>query len=145
MTVASTSHLRQTARNRSTLPGSTIAHIRSCDSLIRISAGVSVVSRSGTASRSMCIPPVPALASSLVAQDSPAPPRSWIPVTRSCAKISRQKGFFIYDENKNIIAELEYKKVDNILILDHTEVSDVLKGQGIAAKLLDEAVSYARN
>lgn len=55
------------------------------------------------------------------------------------------KGFFIYDENKNVIAELEYKKVDNILILDHTEVSDVLKGQGIAAKLLDEAVSYARN
>lgn len=54
------------------------------------------------------------------------------------------QGFFIYDENKNIIAELEYKRVDNILILDHTEVSDVLKGQGIAAKLLDEAVAYAR-
>ena len=53
-------------------------------------------------------------------------------------------GFYIYDENKEILARLEYKRNDNVLIFDHTVVSDKLKGQGIAQKLLDEAVDYAR-
>ena len=52
------------------------------------------------------------------------------------------KGFYIYDENKEILARLEYKRNGNIL--EHTIVSDKLKGQGIAQKLLDEAVEYAR-
>lgn len=30
------------------------------------------------------------------------------------------------------------------MIFDHTEVSEKLKGQGIAGKLLDEATKYAR-
>lgn len=55
------------------------------------------------------------------------------------------KGFYIYGEEKEILAELEYKKTGNILIFDHTEVSDKLKGQGIAAKLLAEATKYARD
>lgn len=55
------------------------------------------------------------------------------------------QGFYIYGEDKEILAELEYKRVDNILIFDHTEVSDKLKGQGIAAKLLAEATKYARD
>ncbi|MDO4689862.1 MAG: GNAT family N-acetyltransferase [Fusobacterium sp.] len=54
------------------------------------------------------------------------------------------KGFYIYGENREILAELEYKMKDDILVFDHTEVSDKLKGQGIAAKLLDEATKYAR-
>lgn len=54
------------------------------------------------------------------------------------------QGFYIYDENKNIIAELNYKRVENKMIIDHTEVSEVLKGQGIARKLFEEAVEYAR-
>ena len=45
------------------------------------------------------MPPVPALASSLVAQESPAPPRSWMPVTRSCAKISRQASMSSFSVN----------------------------------------------
>ena len=53
-------------------------------------------------------------------------------------------GFYIYDQNKEILARLEYKRNDNVLIFDHTVVSDKLKGQGIAQKLLDEAVDYAR-
>src|SRR6188768_3279455 len=47
ITVASTSHFSQIARNLSTSPGSATAIIRSCDSLIRISSGASVLSRSG--------------------------------------------------------------------------------------------------
>mgnify|MGYP000891752740 FL=1 len=54
------------------------------------------------------------------------------------------KGFYIYGENKEILARLEYKRNGNILDFEHTIVSDKLKGQGIAQKLLDEAVNYAR-
>lgn len=54
------------------------------------------------------------------------------------------QGFYIHGEDKEILAELEYKRIDNILIFDHTEVSEKLKGQGIAGKLLDEATKYAR-
>lgn len=53
-------------------------------------------------------------------------------------------GFYIYDDDKEILARLEYKKDGNTLIFDHTVVSDKLKGQGIAGKLLDVAVDYAR-
>ena len=89
MSTASTSHFAQIARNAATSPGATTAIIRSCDSLMRISSGASVESRSGTRSSSTCIPPSPALASSDVAQDSPAPPRSWMPVTMPAANSSR--------------------------------------------------------
>ena len=54
------------------------------------------------------------------------------------------EGFFIYGENKEILARLEYKKNGNVLDFEHTIVSDKLKGQGVAQKLLDEAVNYAR-
>lgn len=53
-------------------------------------------------------------------------------------------GFYIYGEDKEILARLEYKRNGNILIFDHTVVSDKLKGQGIAGKLLEEAVAFAR-
>ena len=89
MSVASTSHFAQISRNAATSPGATTAIIRSCDSLMRISSGASVESRSGTRSSSTCIPPSPALASSDVAQDRPAPPRSWMPVTMPAANSSR--------------------------------------------------------
>ena len=72
MTVAVTSHFAQIARNASIFAGVTTAHMRSCDSLMRISSGVSVGSRSGTGSSSTCMPPSPLAASSVVAQESPA-------------------------------------------------------------------------
>ena len=53
-------------------------------------------------------------------------------------------GFYIYGEDKEILARLEDKRNGNILIFDHTVVSDKLKGQGIAGKLLEEAVAFAR-
>ena len=55
------------------------------------------------------------------------------------------KGFFIFDdEEKETLAELTYKKNGDILIFDHTYVSDKLRNQGIAGKLLNTAVNYAR-
>ena len=43
------------------------------------------------------------------------------------------KGFFIFDDDeKETLAELTYKKNGDILIFDHTYVSDKLRNQGIA-------------
>ena len=85
ITVAWTSHLAQMAMKRSSPAGGTIAIIRSCDSLIRISAGPSEGSRSGTASRRTRMPTPPPAASSVVAQATPAAPRSWMPTTSPAA------------------------------------------------------------
>ena len=76
ITVAWTSHLAQTCMKASMRSGRTTAIIRSCDSLIRISAGVRLGSRSGIASMSTLMPPSPPAASSVVAQAMPAAPRS---------------------------------------------------------------------
>ena len=99
MTVTVTSHFLQISRKRLILLGSTIAHMRSCDSDIRISSGDSDGSRSGTLSNCTFMPPDPPDASSLVAQDKPAPPRSWIPTTRSSAKISSEHSMRTFSTN----------------------------------------------
>jgi hypothetical protein len=61
--------------------------MRSWLSLVITSAGVIPGSRRGTAEASTSMPTPPRLAVSLVAQASPAPPRSWMP-TRSPASSS---------------------------------------------------------
>lgn len=55
------------------------------------------------------------------------------------------KGAFIIKENGERLAEMTYSKAgDNLIIIDHTEVSDKLRGQGAGKKLVIEAVEYAR-
>lgn len=53
--------------------------------------------------------------------------------------------FYIQDESRNTLAELTYAiPDDNQLLIQHTEVSDKLAGQGVGRKLVDAAVQYAR-
>lgn len=64
-------------------------------------------------------------------------------------KIEREehgkKGAFFIDEDGEWIAELTYfKSGDCEITLDHTEVDDKLRGEGIASDLVAEAVKYAR-
>jgi hypothetical protein len=80
-------------------PGSTMAIMRSCDSLIRISAGPSDGSRSGTASSWIRMPTPPPAASSAVAQETPAAPRSWMPTTSPAANSSRQHSISSFSMN----------------------------------------------
>ena len=54
------------------------------------------------------------------------------------------KGFFLFVENGNEIAKLTYKKEGEKLFFESTIVSPELRGQGIAGKLFDEGVKYAR-
>jgi predicted GNAT family acetyltransferase len=56
-----------------------------------------------------------------------------------------KKGAFIIDIEGQRVAEMTYvwAGTDRIII-DHTEVSPVLKGQGAGKKLVEAAVNFAR-
>ena len=54
------------------------------------------------------------------------------------------KGAFVVDEGGERLAEMKIGISDRDLTVYHTEVSDKLKGQGMAAKLLSAMVEYAR-
>jgi uncharacterized protein len=52
--------------------------------------------------------------------------------------------FFIMRDGKRI-AELTYRRAgDSRVVIDHTEVEPALRGHGIARKLVDAAVAWAR-
>lgn len=53
--------------------------------------------------------------------------------------------FYIGDSEEKSLAEITYKtKDENTIIAEHTYVSDELRGQGIAGKLLKVLTDYAR-
>lgn len=49
-----------------------------------------------------------------------------------------------YEQDGEKLAEIEWIQRDNIMQMNHTYVSDALRGQGVAKKLLDQAAEYAR-
>lgn len=52
--------------------------------------------------------------------------------------------FFIVKDGQRV-GELTFSRANpKLVMLDHTEVSDALKGQGAGRKLLDAAVAWAR-
>jgi predicted GNAT family acetyltransferase len=51
--------------------------------------------------------------------------------------------FFIEEDNKQL-GELVYREKDSLMTIDHTEVSDKLKGKGAGKQLVTAAVDYAR-
>ncbi|MBX2901070.1 MAG: N-acetyltransferase [Cyclobacteriaceae bacterium] len=55
------------------------------------------------------------------------------------------KGAFVLVEANEHVGEMTYSKAgSNLLIIDHTEVADKLRGQGAGKNLVLEAVAYAR-
>lgn len=53
--------------------------------------------------------------------------------------------FYIGEDEENPIAQITYKAQDETTIIaDHTYVSEELRGQGIAGKLFDELIAFAR-
>lgn len=55
------------------------------------------------------------------------------------------KGAFLIKENNERLAEMTYSKAGNqLIIIDHTEVSDALRGKGAGKQLVSAAVNYAR-
>ncbi len=54
------------------------------------------------------------------------------------------RGAFVIEDGENKLAEMVVAVSAGNLIAYHTEVSDSLRGQGIAGKLLENMVDYAR-
>lgn len=55
------------------------------------------------------------------------------------------KGVFFVRENGKRLAEMTYSRAsESMIIIDHTEVSETLKGKGVGLQLVTEAVKYAR-
>jgi uncharacterized protein len=56
------------------------------------------------------------------------------------------KGGFVIEKDNERLAEMTYSKAgDKLIIIDHTEVSDKLRGTGAGKQLVMKAVEYARN
>lgn len=57
----------------------------------------------------------------------------------------RNKGSFYIEVDGKRVAEMTYTKTEtNVMIIDHTEVGDSLRGTGSGKKLVDAGVQYAR-
>ena len=58
---------------------------------------------------------------------------------------TNSKGAFYFEENGVRIAEMTYtKNGDYRIIIDHTEVSDAHKGEGLGKALVFHSVEFAR-
>lgn len=56
------------------------------------------------------------------------------------------KGKFFLEKDGEVKAEITYSKMGNTgMIIDHTEVSDELRGKNVGKKLVKTAIAYARN
>lgn len=55
------------------------------------------------------------------------------------------RGAFYFERDGDRLASMTYSRTSpTLVIIDHTEVSDVLKGQGMGRQLLDALVAWAR-
>lgn len=52
-----------------------------------------------------------------------------------------EKNRVYYEENGEILAEITFIGEEDVLTINHTFVDDRLRGQGIASKLVQEAVT----
>lgn len=60
-------------------------------------------------------------------------------------KETEDEGTFFIEEGNERLATMYYKwRGDDRIIIEHTEVSDKLKGKGIGKQLVDYAVAFAR-
>ena len=58
---------------------------------------------------------------------------------------TENKGAFYIEQEGEKLAEMTYSKAGtNRIIIDHTEVSDKLRGQGAGKAMVMKAVDYAR-
>ena len=61
-------------------------------------------------------------------------------------KEEQNKGMaYVANEKGEVLAEMTYSRANNdLLIIDHTGVQDVLRGMGVGRKMLDALVEMAR-
>lgn len=55
------------------------------------------------------------------------------------------RGAFFIERDGSRVAEMTYSRAaDDLVIIDHTEVHELLRGLGVSRKLLDATVAWAR-
>jgi predicted GNAT family acetyltransferase len=54
------------------------------------------------------------------------------------------KGAFVIERDGNRLAEMTYTSAGSKIIIDHTDVSDALRGTGAGRRLVEAAVEWAR-
>lgn len=58
---------------------------------------------------------------------------------------NKSKGVFFIEDQTGRVAEMTFSKAgEGRIIIDHTEVSDALRGKGAGKQLVSAAVDYAR-
>ncbi len=54
-------------------------------------------------------------------------------------------GTFFIEDTTGVLSELSYRKLDNdVLVIDDTQTKRHVEGQGLASKLLEQTVNYAK-
>ncbi len=56
-----------------------------------------------------------------------------------------RKGAFYIDEDGEWIAELTYTRNEDTITIDHTEIDEKLRGEGIGQDMVRAAVEFARS
>ncbi|MDW0114211.1 GNAT family N-acetyltransferase [Sporosarcina saromensis] len=51
---------------------------------------------------------------------------------------------FRNEQDGKLLAEITWTLLADVMVMDHTYVSEDLRGQGVAKELLDRAAAYAR-
>ena len=51
---------------------------------------------------------------------------------------------FVYEKDNQTLGEITWTLLGDVMVMDHTFVSPILRGQGVAKKLLDRAAKFAR-
>ncbi|WP_339253420.1 GNAT family N-acetyltransferase [Sporosarcina sp. FSL W8-0480] len=51
---------------------------------------------------------------------------------------------FQHKADGKMLAEITWTRLADVMVMDHTYVSESLRGQGVAKKLLDRAADFAR-
>ena len=60
-------------------------------------------------------------------------------------KQNGSKGSFYIESDEKTLAEMTYSMTgDSIMIIDHTEVDDALRGKNVGYQLVKKAADYAR-
>jgi predicted GNAT family acetyltransferase len=60
-------------------------------------------------------------------------------------KKTGSKGMFYVEYEDEIAAEMVYTTADDKMIIEHTEVDDVLRGKNIGYELVHAGIEYARH
>jgi predicted GNAT family acetyltransferase len=59
--------------------------------------------------------------------------------------IHEQNKIYLNDDNNHMVAVVSFPKVqENVVNIDHTFVDSILRGQGVASRLMEETVTQLR-